>query len=182
MRPSDGGLVVSATWGARCGKSARRVLRGGTSARRYAGSVRALARKGQLQRGSAKATAPRLVPTSQKLVRRGYAVASDCIHNRARLYHIHHKPLYHTIGEAESRYRRPVPARCAGERLMRLDAALTSPHLDWLTTRSEKVALLRARTALEAASNPMDATTQEGSELATSSRGRSPSVSIRRVM
>ena len=58
---------MSATWGARCGKSARRVLRGGTSARRYAGSVRALARKGQLQRGSAKATAPRLVPTSHTL-------------------------------------------------------------------------------------------------------------------
>jgi hypothetical protein len=58
---------VSAIWGARCGKSARRVLRGGTSARRYAGSVRALARKGQLQRGSAKATAPRLVPTSHRV-------------------------------------------------------------------------------------------------------------------
>jgi RNA-directed DNA polymerase len=60
-------MGVSATWGARCGKSARRVLRGGTSARRYAGSVRALARKGQLPRGSAKATAPRLVPTSHRV-------------------------------------------------------------------------------------------------------------------
>jgi hypothetical protein len=27
----------------------------------------------------------------EKLVRRGYAVATDCIHNRARLYHVHHK-------------------------------------------------------------------------------------------
>jgi hypothetical protein len=26
-----------------------------------------------------------------RLVRRGYAVSSDCIHNRARLYHVHHK-------------------------------------------------------------------------------------------
>lgn len=59
-----------------------------------------------------------------KLVRRGYAVASDCIHNRARLYHVHHKPLYHAIGEPESRYRRPVPARRTAERLMRLDMAL----------------------------------------------------------
>jgi hypothetical protein len=80
-----------------------------------------------------------------KLVRRGYAVVSDCIHNRARLYHVHHKPLYHAIGEPESRYRRPVPARRAQERLMRLDAALISPELEWLTTRAEKLAFLAAR-------------------------------------
>ena len=58
---------MSATWGARCGKSARRVLRGGTGARSHAGSVRTLPRKRQLQRGSAKATAPRPVPTSHGL-------------------------------------------------------------------------------------------------------------------
>ncbi|PYR89379.1 MAG: hypothetical protein DMF84_24455 [Acidobacteria bacterium] len=29
-----------------------------------------------------------------KLVRRGYATENDCVHNRARLYHVHHKPLY----------------------------------------------------------------------------------------
>jgi heme/copper-type cytochrome/quinol oxidase subunit 2 len=29
------------------------------------------------------------------------AVTADCIHNRARLYHIHHRPLYHAIGEAD---------------------------------------------------------------------------------
>ena len=27
----------------------------------------------------------------EKLVRRGYATAADCIHNRARVYHVHHK-------------------------------------------------------------------------------------------
>ena len=58
---------MSATWGARCGKSARRVLRGGTGARSHAGSVRTLPRKRQLQRGSGKATAPRPVPTSHNL-------------------------------------------------------------------------------------------------------------------
>ena len=56
-----------------------------------------------------------------KLVRRGYAIASGCIHNHARLYHIHHKPLYHVIGEVTSRYRRRVPARLAIERLMLLE-------------------------------------------------------------
>ena len=49
--------------GAHCGKSARWVLCGGTSTRGQAGSVRALARKRQQQRGSAKATASRLVST-----------------------------------------------------------------------------------------------------------------------
>lgn len=81
-----------------------------------------------------------------KLVRRGFAVAVQCIHNRARLYHVHHKPLYHAIGEPDNRYRRTVSARAVAERLMRLDAALMSPELDWLTMRSEKLASLAAKT------------------------------------
>jgi len=28
-----------------------------------------------------------------KLVHRGYAGATSCIHGRAKLYHVHHKPL-----------------------------------------------------------------------------------------
>src|SRR5207247_3492403 len=60
-------LAVRATWGARCGKPARRVLSGGTGTRSHAGSVRPLPRKGQRRRGSAKATAPTLVPTTHAL-------------------------------------------------------------------------------------------------------------------
>jgi hypothetical protein len=99
-----------------------------------------------------------------KLTRRGFAAAVDCIHNRARLFHVHNKPLYHAIGEGLSRYRRTVPARAVAERLMRLDAALINPELNWLTTRSEKVvhfamaasrslessARLRAQSAIDA--------------------------------
>lgn len=79
-----------------------------------------------------------------KLVRRGFATVADCIHHRARLYHVHHKPLYHAIGEPDNRYRRTVPARAAAERLVRLDAALMDPDLDWLTMPSEKVDRLPA--------------------------------------
>jgi hypothetical protein len=86
-----------------------------------------------------------------KLVRRGLAIATDCIHNRAHLYHVHSKPLYHAIGEPDSRCRRTVPVRVADERLMRLDAALISRDLEWLTTRSEKLAYLTARTAADSA-------------------------------
>jgi len=75
-----------------------------------------------------------------KLVRRGYAAATDCIHNRARLYHVHHKPLYQVIGEATSRYRRQLSPRIAIERLMLLDAVLMMPKLEWLTTTTEKAA------------------------------------------
>ena len=89
-----------------------------------------------------------------KLVRRGFAVIADCIHNRARLYHVQHRALYHAIGEADGRYRRAVPARSAAERLMRLDAALTAPDLDWLATRSEKVAFLQTMTASESSEHP----------------------------
>src|SRR5262245_55999301 len=93
-----------------------------------------------------------------KLVRRGCAVAAPCIHNRGRLYHVHHKPLYHAIGEPDSRYRRPVSARSTTERLMRLDAALTSPDVEWLTTSVEKAAHLRTRTAPATSQPAVDTT------------------------
>ena len=82
-----------------------------------------------------------------KLVRRGYAHACECIHNRARLYHVRSKTLYHVIGDPRSRYRRPVSPRLAIERLMLLDAVLTMPDLQWLTTAAEKADHLACLTA-----------------------------------
>ena len=82
-----------------------------------------------------------------RLVRRGFAHANDCIHNRARLYHVHSKALYHVIGDVWSRYRRPVSPRLAIERLMLLDAVLTTPDLEWITTAAEKAAYLARLTA-----------------------------------
>lgn len=79
-----------------------------------------------------------------KLLERGYATSCDCLHNRARLYHVHHRPLYEAIGEPRSHYRRPVPASRAIERLMRLDGLLSHPELDWLATEREKVDLFTA--------------------------------------
>src|SRR5919201_651236 len=62
-----------------------------------------------------------------KLVRRGYANAYPCRHNRGRVYHVHHKPLYRTIGDTDSRHRRPLSAARVVENLMLLDALLTTP-------------------------------------------------------
>ena len=73
-----------------------------------------------------------------KLVRRGHAAPIDCVHNRARLYHVHSKELYHAIGEPSSRHRLSVSARQAIERVMLLDAVLDRPDLTWLTTDAEK--------------------------------------------
>jgi hypothetical protein len=95
----------------------------------------------------------------EKLIRRGYAVVSDCVHNRARLYHVRYKPLYRAIGEPDSCYRRPVPARQAVERLMLLDAVLASPGHRWLSTEAEKVAYC-------AALAPPEPTTKEPPDLA----------------
>lgn len=78
-----------------------------------------------------------------KLVQRGYAVGCDCAHNRAQLYHVRHQALYRAIGIPESRYRRPVSARQAIERVMLLDAILVSPELIWLGTEDEKVSFFR---------------------------------------
>ena len=60
----------------------------------------------------------------------------------ARLRRVHHKPLYFLIGEASSRYRRPVSPRLAVERLMLLDAVLVLGDVEWLTSAAEKAAYL----------------------------------------
>jgi hypothetical protein len=76
-----------------------------------------------------------------KLVRRGYATACDCLHNRAELYHVRHPALYRAIDQPHSRYRRPVPARQVLDRLMRLDAIVLQPELlTWLATEENKLA------------------------------------------
>lgn len=75
-----------------------------------------------------------------RLVRRGYATVCGCLHNRAELYHLRHHPLYRAIGQPHSRYRRPVSARQAVERLMRLDSIVLFPELVYLATEDEKVA------------------------------------------
>jgi hypothetical protein len=75
-----------------------------------------------------------------KLVRRGHVVTCDCVHNRAKLYHVHDRALYRVIGAANSRYRRPVAARAVFDRLMRLDAVIEYPELEWLPTEDEKLA------------------------------------------
>ena len=110
----------------------------------------------------------------RKLVRRGFAIPTACIHNRANLFHVHAKPLYYAIGEPDSRYRRTVPARAAGERLMRLDAALISPDLEWLTTRAEKVAYAKSRPALGGPDSSSDMASAEAGNLAIQFPGTSP--------
>jgi len=57
-----------------------------------------------------------------KLVRRGYASAYPCRHNRGRVYHLDHKPLYRAIERTDSRHRRPMSAARVVEGLVLLDA------------------------------------------------------------
>jgi hypothetical protein len=73
------------------------------------------------------------------LVTRGYATARPCGHPRARLFHIHHKPLYRAVGESDNRYRRPTTLPRAIERLMVLDAVLAERERTWLATEREKL-------------------------------------------
>lgn len=75
-----------------------------------------------------------------RLIERGYATASDCLHNRAALYHVHHQALYRAIGQPQSRYRRPISARQAIDRLRLLDGVISNPELVWLATKEDKVA------------------------------------------
>ena len=73
-----------------------------------------------------------------KLVRLRYASIDDCRHNRARVYYLHHRALFATIGEADSRLRKPVTLNHAIHRLMVLDAIVEDPDMVWLGTAEEK--------------------------------------------
>jgi hypothetical protein len=76
----------------------------------------------------------------QTLLARGYATARPCGHHKARLYHIHYKPLYRAIGEPNNRHRRPTALPRAIERLMLLDAVLADRERTWLATEQDKLA------------------------------------------
>lgn len=73
------------------------------------------------------------------LLARGMATARPCGHNRARIYHVHHRPLYQAIGDPENRHRKPMALARAIERLMVLDAVLEDRQLTWLGTEADKV-------------------------------------------
>ena len=75
-----------------------------------------------------------------KLVSAGIAVRCGCVHNRARIYHVRHEPLYRAIGEPNSRNRKPIAAASVMERLMILDTVVADPNLMWLATAADKVA------------------------------------------
>jgi hypothetical protein len=75
----------------------------------------------------------------ESLVARGFATARRCGHNRARLFHIHSKPLYRAIGEVDNRHRKPMTLGRAVERLMLLDAVLAENGRTWLATEQEKL-------------------------------------------
>jgi hypothetical protein len=76
----------------------------------------------------------------QSLLARGYATARACGHHKARLYHVHYKPLYRAIGEPDNRHRRPTALPRAIERLMLLDAVLADRERTWLATEQDKLA------------------------------------------
>ena len=74
----------------------------------------------------------RTVDLFERLVRWGYAVAYPCRHHRGRVYHIRYKPLYRAIGDADSRFRRPMSAAQVVDRLAMLDALIGTPNVTWL--------------------------------------------------
>jgi hypothetical protein len=73
------------------------------------------------------------------LVSRGFGSVCPCLHNRALLYHVHHRPLYSAIGQAHSRLRRPVPAASVMPRLMLVDAIVEARDVTWLASQRDKV-------------------------------------------
>lgn len=74
-----------------------------------------------------------------RLLRRQMATVRPSGHNRALIYHVHHRPLYEAIGDADNRNRKPMALARAIERLMVLDAVLEDRTLTWLGTERDKV-------------------------------------------
>jgi hypothetical protein len=57
---------------------------------------------------------------------------------RGRLYHLHHKPLYERISQADNRHRRVRPLGQMVERVMILDAVLGDRRCWWLSPEADK--------------------------------------------
>ncbi len=74
-----------------------------------------------------------------RLVERGYArpILVGALH-RGRLFHLHYKPLYAAIGQADNRHRKVTSLGRMVERLMVLDAVLADRTCTWLGTESDK--------------------------------------------
>ena len=74
-----------------------------------------------------------------RLVERGYArpIATGAPH-RGRLFHVHHKPLYAAIDQADNRHRKRMPMGRMIERLMVLDAVIADRTVTWLGTEFDK--------------------------------------------
>lgn len=82
-----------------------------------------------------------------RLVARGFARAVEPGPvRRGRLYHVHHKPLYEAIGQADNRNRRVRTLGRMVERVMILDAVLADRRCWWLSPEGDKrrfIALMR---------------------------------------
>jgi len=87
-----------------------------------------------------------------ELVAHRYASTCRCVHNRARVYHIHGGALYRAIGEPRSRRRRPVSVGAVVPRLMLFDAVLEMPETVWWAAEEEAIGRIRS-TALGTADN-----------------------------
>ena len=74
-----------------------------------------------------------------RLVARGFARAIEPGPvRRGRLYHVHYKPLYEAIGQADNRNRRLRTIGRMVERVMILDAALGDRRCWWLSPADDK--------------------------------------------
>ena len=74
-----------------------------------------------------------------RLVARGCARAiAPRPARRGRLYHVHHKPLYEAIGQADNRNRRAHTLGRMVERVMILDAVLGDRRCWWLSPEGDK--------------------------------------------
>lgn len=72
-----------------------------------------------------------------KQLARRFSIRTD----RGHLYHLQARAIYRAVGEEDNRNRREASAAVIARKIMLLDYVLAHPHIEWLATEHDKVAL-----------------------------------------
>ena len=104
------------------------------------------------------------------LVERRVATRFTYRADRGHLYHVHARSIYRALGYEDDRNRRHMSPAHIARRLMLLDLVLSEPHLEWMATSADKVALFVERLRLPVTILPRYTATEANESTPAASR------------
>jgi hypothetical protein len=90
----------------------------------------------------------------ESLVERHLARRFSVRRDRGYVYHLHARPIYRAIAQAENRNRRSASSALIARKLMVLDYVLAHLDVDWIATEQDKVSLFAERFGVSVADLP----------------------------